>query len=156
MIGESIGPAQAPGMGSFQGADGTPIRSGFQADRPMPLQPELMGTIRKAAAIYKRTKNMSQNERDYSEKRDFIRMQLETGVTLEHSDTKLSGTCIDLSSTGMQIVARTDLQLGDRVRVLIPSEHSELEGLDAQTEVVRVSRLDDGRQRLGLAILAMS
>ncbi|WP_313025189.1 PilZ domain-containing protein [Pseudomonas lopnurensis] len=99
---------------------------------------------------------MSQNERDYSEKRDFIRMQLETGVTLEHSDTKLSGTCIDLSSTGMQIVARTDLQLGDRVRVLIPSEHSELEGLDAQTEVVRVSRLDDGRQRLGLAILAMS
>ena len=47
---------------------------------------------------------MSQKDRDYSEKRDFIRMQIETTVALEHGDTKLSGVCIDLSSTGMQIL----------------------------------------------------
>ncbi len=99
---------------------------------------------------------MSQNDRDYSEKRDFIRMHIETAVTLEIDGTSLEGTCIDLSSTGMQIVARTALQTGERLRVLIPSEHSALKGLDAQTEVVRVSRLDDGRQSLGLAILAMA
>lgn len=99
---------------------------------------------------------MSQQDRDYSEKRDFIRMRVETTVTLEHGDTKLSGVCIDLSSTGMQILARTNLSMGDKLRVLIPSEHSELKGLDAQTEVVRISQLDDGRQSLGLAILSMS
>ena len=99
---------------------------------------------------------MSQKDRDYSEKRDFIRMQIETTVALERGDTKLSGTCIDLSSTGMQVLASAQLRMGDKVRVLIPSEHSELKGLDAQTEVVRVSQLDDGRQSLGLAILSMS
>ena len=99
---------------------------------------------------------MSQKDRDYSEKRDFIRMRVEAAVTLEHGDTKLAGTCIDLSSTGMQVLAGTQLQMGDKVRVLIPSEHSELKGLDAQTEVVRVIQLDDGRQSLGLAILSMS
>src|SRR3546814_7289952 len=86
---------------------------------------------------------MSQKDRDYSEKRDFIRMQIETTVALEHGDTKLSGTCIDLSSTGMQVLAGAQLRMGDKVRVLIPSKHSELKGLDAQTEVVRVSQLDD-------------
>jgi hypothetical protein len=99
---------------------------------------------------------MSQRDRDYSEKRDFIRMQIETTVALEHGDSKLSGVCIDLSSTRMQLPASTNLHMGDKVRVLIPSEHSELKGLDAQTEVVRISQLDDGRQSLGLAILSMS
>ena len=99
---------------------------------------------------------MSQKDRDYSEKRDFIRMQIETTVALEHGDTKLSGVCIDLSSTGMQILARTNLSMGDKLRVLIPSEHSELKGLDAQAEVVRVTPLDDGRASIGLAILSMS
>ena len=56
----------------------------------------------------------------------------------------------------MQVLASAQLRMGDKVRVLIPSEHSELKGLDAQTEVVRVSQLDDGRQSLGLAILSMS
>lgn len=51
-------------------------------------------------------------------------MQIETTVALEHGDTKLSGVCIDLSSTGMQILARTNLSMGDKLRVLIPSEHS--------------------------------
>ena len=53
-------------------------------------------------------------------------MQIETTVALEHGDTKLSGTCIDLSSTGMQVLASAQLRMGDKVRVLIPSEHSEL------------------------------
>ncbi|PZP82893.1 MAG: PilZ domain-containing protein, partial [Ectopseudomonas oleovorans] len=34
--------------------------------------------------------------------------------------------------------------------------HSELAGLDAQAEVVRISDLGDGRQSLGLAIISMS
>ena len=44
-------------------------------------------------------------------------MQIETTVALEHGDTKLSGTCIDLSSTGMQVLASAQLRMGDKVRV---------------------------------------
>ena len=99
---------------------------------------------------------MSQNDRAYSEKRDFIRMRLEAPVILHHAGQEIEAQCLDLSSTGMQVLASAQLRMGDKVRVLIPSEHSELKGLDAQTEVVRVSQLDDGRQSLGLAILSMS
>ena len=56
----------------------------------------------------------------------------------------------------MQVVAATRLQMGDKVHVHIPSEHSELKGLDAEAEVVRVGMQEDGRQSLGLAILSMS
>lgn len=98
---------------------------------------------------------MSQNDRAYSEKRDFIRMRLEAQVTLHHAGGETTGLCLDLSSTGMQVEAATSLSMGDKVRVHIPSEHNELAGLDAETEVVRVGETEDGRQSLGLAILSM-
>lgn len=98
---------------------------------------------------------MSQRDRDYNEKRDFIRMRIEAGVTLVLADTQLPGTCLDLSSTGMQVEAATQLDVGARIRVQIPSDHPSLSGLDAEVEVVRVTALDDGRQRLGLVVLEM-
>lgn len=99
---------------------------------------------------------MTQSNRDYSEKRDFIRMQIETAITLTQGSHHHEATCLDLSSTGMQVLAATSLQMGDKARVHIPSEHPELKGLEAETEVVRVAEHEDGRQSLGLAILSMS
>ncbi|HSX71342.1 PilZ domain-containing protein [Pseudomonas subflava] len=99
---------------------------------------------------------MSQNDRAYSEKRDFIRMRLEAPVILHHAGQEIEAQCLDLSSTGMQVEANCQIAVGDRVKVHIPSEHSELKGLDAQAEVVRVTPLDDGRASIGLAILSMS
>jgi len=98
---------------------------------------------------------MSQTDRDYSEKRDFIRMHVETPVTLSIDGQTFTGTCLDLSSTGMQIKTDSTFKMGDRLAVHIPSVHSELKGLDAQTEVVRISVLEDGSQSLGLAILVI-
>ncbi|CAN7549711.1 PilZ domain-containing protein [Pseudomonas sp. LjRoot71] len=99
---------------------------------------------------------MSQNDRAYSEKRDYIRMRLEAPVTLHHNGQEIPALCLDLSSTGMQLEAGSAVQMGDKVRIHISSEHNELRGLDAQAEVVRVTTLDDGRQALGLAIISMS
>ncbi|WP_028237999.1 PilZ domain-containing protein [Stutzerimonas azotifigens] len=98
---------------------------------------------------------MSQRDRDYDEKRDFIRMRMDAGVILLLDEQRIEGVCLDLSSTGMQVEATSSLRMGDRVRVQIPSTHPSLRGLDADAEVVRVSALDQGRQRLGLAILEM-
>lgn len=99
---------------------------------------------------------MSQNDRDYSEKRDYIRMRLEAPVTLHHDGKDIPALCLDLSSTGMQLEAESAVSIGDKVRIHIASDHNALRGLDAQAEVVRVSAMDDGRQALGLAIISMS
>lgn len=99
---------------------------------------------------------MSQSDHAYSEKRDFIRMRLETPVVLQHAEQQIQAHCLDLSSTGMQLEALCQVAMGDRVKVLIPSEHSELKGLEAEAEVVRITLLDDGRSSIGLAILSMS
>ena len=99
---------------------------------------------------------MSQNDRAYSEKRDFIRMRLETPVTLHHAGKEIPAQCLDLSSTGMQVEADCQVAMGDQVKVHIPSDHSELKGLEAQTEVVRIIPLENGRTSIGLAILSMS
>ncbi len=99
---------------------------------------------------------MSQNDRAYSEKRDYIRMRLEAPVTLHYNGLEVAALCLDLSSTGMQLEAESAVSMGDKVRVHIASDHNELRGLDAEAEVVRVATLEDGRQALGLTIISMS
>nr|WP_298141851.1 PilZ domain-containing protein [uncultured Pseudomonas sp.] len=99
---------------------------------------------------------MSQSDRAYSEKRDYIRMRLEAPVTLHHAGREIPALCLDLSSTGMQIEAECVLALGEMVNVHIASDHNELSGLNAQAEVVRVIDLGDGRQSIGLAIVSMT
>lgn len=86
----------------------------------------------------------------------FTRMQIETSITWIHDGRRFDVPCLDLSSTGVQVLAATRLQMGDKVQAHIPSEHNELKGLEAETEVVRVGTHEDGRQSLGLTILSMS
>ena len=98
---------------------------------------------------------MSLDDRNYSEKRDFIRMQVQTKAILEHAGQQYPALCLDLSSSGMQLEVSAELSVGDRVRVLIPSEHSALKGLEAEAEVVRVGEGTNSVRILGLAILDM-
>nr|WP_315447564.1 PilZ domain-containing protein [uncultured Pseudomonas sp.] len=99
---------------------------------------------------------MSQTGRDYSEKRDFIRMRVDAEIVLIHAGDEVSAVCIDLSSSGMQVEAPRQFAVGDRLSVRIDSEHAALSGLEAETEVVWVKAQDDKTQRLGLTILQMT
>jgi len=99
---------------------------------------------------------MSQSDRAFSEKRDYIRMRLEAPVTLHHAGREIPALCLDLSSTGMQVEAECALRMGEKVKIHIASDHNELKGLDAEGEVVRIIDLGEDRQSLGLAILSMS
>ena len=56
---------------------------------------------------------MSQSDRAYSEKRDYIRMRLEAPVTLHHAGREIPALCLDLSSSGMQLEAECVLKLGE-------------------------------------------
>ncbi|WP_028694378.1 PilZ domain-containing protein [Pseudomonas cremoricolorata] len=98
---------------------------------------------------------MSDTPTSYSEKRDFIRMRVDAAATLLHAGEVIAAVCIDLSSSGMQVQAPQQFQVGDRLQVCIESEHAALEGLRASTEVVWIADQPDGEQKLGLRILAM-
>ncbi|VVN32009.1 hypothetical protein PS645_04879 [Pseudomonas fluorescens] len=98
---------------------------------------------------------MPQSDRDYSEKRDFIRMQIDADVALIHEGDEVAAVCIDLSSSGMQVQAPQSFKVGDRINVRIESDHAALKGLEADTEVVWVKDQDGGSQKLGLTILRM-
>ncbi|ROM91022.1 PilZ domain-containing protein [Pseudomonas brassicacearum] len=99
---------------------------------------------------------MSQSDRDYSEKRDYIRMRVDADVTLIHAGDLIPAVCIDLSSSGMQVRAARSFQVGDKLNVRIDSEHAALKGLEAETEVVWVTQQDAGGQKLGLTILKIN
>lgn len=98
---------------------------------------------------------MPQSDRDYSEKRDFIRMRVDADVALIHEGDEIAAVCIDLSSSGMQVEAPQSFKVGDRINVRIESDHAALKGLEADTEVVWVKDQDGGSQKLGLTILKM-
>lgn len=98
---------------------------------------------------------MSRTDRDYSEKRDFIRMRVDADVALIHQGDEVAAVCIDLSSSGMQVAASRSFAVGDRISVRIESDHAALKGLEADTEVVWVKEQDGGGQKLGLTILQM-
>jgi len=99
---------------------------------------------------------MSQNDRDYSEKRDYIRMRVDAEVTLIHDGQVIPAVCVDLSSSGMQVQAPRSFKVGDRLKVRIDSEHAALKGLEADTEVVWIKEQDGGSQKLGFTILKIS
>lgn len=91
----------------------------------------------------------------HAEKRDFIRMRIDTEVSLLHEGQVIAAVCLDLSSSGMQVQAGQRFQVGDRIEVRIESEHPALKGLHASTEVVWIADQPGGQQKFGLRIVAM-
>ncbi len=98
---------------------------------------------------------MSMTDRAYSEKRDFIRMQVEAAATLKYAGQSVSATCRDLSSTGMQLEAACVPSVGEHVEVAIESDHPSLRGLEVTGEIKRVEGLDNGNSLIGIHITAM-
>ncbi|MBK4989560.1 MULTISPECIES: PilZ domain-containing protein [Pseudomonas] len=98
---------------------------------------------------------MSNTSISHSEKRDFIRMRIDTEVTLLHEGQVIAAVCLDLSSSGMQVQAPQSFQVGDKLEVRIDSDHPSLKGLRASTEVVWIAGQPDGQHTFGLRILAM-
>ncbi|MDB6141625.1 MAG: hypothetical protein JWP80_669 [Pseudomonas sp.] len=99
---------------------------------------------------------MSQNERDYAEKRDYIRMRVDADITLLYAGQIIPAVCVDLSSSGMQVQVPRSFKVGDKLSVRIDSEHSALKGLEAETEVVWLVDQEEGGQKLGLTIISMN
>jgi hypothetical protein len=94
---------------------------------------------------------MLQYDRD-SEKRDFIRMEINAKITLKAEGQTFAAVCRDLSSTGFQVDAPTHLDTGAVVQVHLPSNHPTLDDFDATARVIWTKTSDTGGQLLGLVI----
>ena len=78
----------------------------------------------------------------YEEKRNFIRMRVESPLTLTLGDQTIQCLCIDLSGIGMCIESPKALKLGDEAVAYLPSYQDKFSALNA---VVRINReMKDG------------
>lgn len=78
----------------------------------------------------------------YEEKRNFIRMKMDSPLSLTLSDRTIEGVCIDLSGTGMCIEVTDELKLGDQAVAHLPSQQGQISSFNA---IIRINRkLQDG------------
>ncbi len=79
----------------------------------------------------------------YQEKRDYIRMRVETPVTLTLGDKTLQCVCIDLSGTGMCIEIKDELNIGDEAVAYMPSYQNKFDPLNACIRIKRAMKDGD-------------
>ncbi|WP_320821615.1 PilZ domain-containing protein [Reinekea sp.] len=96
---------------------------------------------------------MSQTDQQYEEKRDFIRMTMNSTATLSIPDgTSFKVTCHDLSATGMSLIANHPVEIGSAVHIDIESTNDQFRSMTADGTVLRCEALDSGEYDLGLEL----
>jgi hypothetical protein len=97
---------------------------------------------------------MNLANRNYQEKRSFIRMKVETPIAVRLNQlVQLSGTCHNLSGGGMLISLAEPLPLHQELEVTVSSNHGHNPMLRALTRVCRLPEAKDERFMTGLEIV---
>ncbi|MBW4933622.1 PilZ domain-containing protein [Marinobacter sp. F4206] len=83
--------------------------------------------------------------RDYSEKRDFHRMQVNSEIELTDGNGEVfTGICRDLSATGMQLLVHRPVAVGEELKTLLRPTGDEIPPLETVCEVLRCEPDGDG------------
>lgn len=83
--------------------------------------------------------------KDYSEKRDFHRMQVESKIEIIDSEgSSFMGTCKDLSATGMQLLVDKAVAVGEELTTVLHSSGDQFPPLETICEVIRCEPEGDG------------
>lgn len=98
---------------------------------------------------------MALDYRAWSEKRNFIRMKINTPVQVAHGATHFTARCKDLSASGMLVESDEQLPLGSIVQLLIDQEGDKRLPFRATAEVARLEPAGSGHFTLGLSIIAI-
>ncbi len=101
---------------------------------------------------------MNLRNRTWDEKRDFIRMQVDTEVTIvvEESKQQFRGQCRNLSGTGMLLEVDSKIPEGQTCKTSLTSTNASFPGLDATIKVVRCTQLEDDLYQLGTEIVQIA
>lgn len=92
--------------------------------------------------------------RTYDEKRDFIRMKVDTKITLSLDNNKhVEGICRDLSGTGMLIEVTEEVLEGSNCKTTLPSSNEAFPALDASIKIIRCTSIGEDKFQLGTEIL---
>ena len=89
--------------------------------------------------------NNSSVERSFDEKRNFIRMRMDTMITYTYRNKteRYDGRCINLSGAGMLLQTDKKLKIGDNLQLTVPTDSADYSSLSASVEVMRVSAMPD-------------
>ena len=80
-----------------------------------------------------------------NENRNFKRMLVNIPIIIEQEGRKISGKCIDLSGTGMQLHSKDEtLKVGDEVFIKLATENKRFPSLDVTATIVRVTQDENG------------
>lgn len=95
---------------------------------------------------------MSSIDRTYNEKRDFIRMRVNSSVNIDQDGNHFKGICRDLSGAGMLIETDQLFEIGAQLRISIEQKGETHLPFNAQAEVSRVEPGPDDKHIIGLEI----
>lgn len=97
---------------------------------------------------------MSLLDRDYSEKRNFIRMKIDTPaeVTFVEEQVSCNGVCHDLSGGGMLLTVEREVVLDSELLVTVSTNHGHQPMLNARCIVARIEAGPKQSYLLGLEI----
>ncbi len=88
---------------------------------------------------------MSEFMKDYSEKRDFHRMKMNSEIELtDGKGVSFPGICKNLSGTGMQLFVEKAFSEGDRIHTLLPSTSEQFPPFETECRVLRCEPEGDG------------
>ena len=83
--------------------------------------------------------------KDYSEKRDFHRMQVNSEIDITDSQgNNFKGVCRDLSATGMQLYVEQEVAVGEELQTLLKPSSDQFPPLETVCEVIRCEAEGDG------------
>lgn len=94
---------------------------------------------------------MASIDRSYNEKRDFIRMKINSPVAITCKGKSYLGVCKDLSGAGMLVETEDTFEIGAELDVSIEQKGDTHLPFHASTTVSRVEPIDD-KYLVGLSI----
>jgi hypothetical protein len=88
---------------------------------------------------------MSSLDREYEEKRDFIRMFVDAKVEITdpENNERFIGDSKNLSASGVAFLCQHAFEVGKRLKVKVSSEQSKLPPLQADLVVIRCDKTDN-------------
>jgi len=95
---------------------------------------------------------MAITDKNYAEKRNFIRMRVNTEIALDTTDGQLIGLCKDISGSGLLIELDRELPLGTVVSASINQNSDRHSPFRATCETARVLHGENGKYLIGLIV----
>ena len=83
--------------------------------------------------------------KDYSEKRDFHRMQVNSEIDITDSQgNRFTGVCRNLSAAGMQLYVGREIAVGEELQTILHPTSDQFPPLETACEIIRCEPEGDG------------